>query len=210
MLTDIEGQELMAKLIELRNLVKNEPNNTNSYIAFKVHEQLCIEKFKYIVSMKASHYKGFSNYEDLIQEGLLALTRALSNYNPKKGSIYYWIHRYVDTKISRMANFHTVIRYPLKVAKEMVPHRENNLPLMIEEKHCPDKEAETSEIALLIENAIDVLDENQSNIIRLAFGFNGDKSLSINKICKKLRISRTSCIKTINESLDILKNQIKL
>lgn len=209
MLTDIEGQELMKKLIELRNEAKNS-SDVSALSAFKAQEQLCIEKFKYIVLMKASHYKGFSNYEDLVQEGLMALTRALSNYNPKKGSIYYWIHRYVDTKVSRQANFHTVIRYPLKVAKEIAPHRENNLPLLIEERHCPDKEAEASEIAYLIDNAISVLDNNQSNIIRLAFGFNGDKPLSVNKICKRLHISRAICIKTINASLDILKEQIKL
>ena len=54
------------------------------------------------------------------------------------------------------------------------------------------------------------LNKEQSDIINLAFGFDGDKPLSINKICKKMNMSRINCIKAINSALVLLKQNIHL
>lgn len=209
MLTEPEAQELMIKFIRLRGEARAS-DDAKIISEFRKHEQICIEKFKYLVSMKTSRYKIFGNYDDLNQEGFEALIKAMNNYNPAKGSFFWWAHKYIDTRISRSANLHTTIRYPLKVAKITVPHKEASLPLLIEEQYCPDKELEASQTTNAVENAIHSLNEEQKNIINLAFGFNGDKPLSINKICKKMKISRLNCIKIINGSLTVLKENIKL
>ena len=209
MLTEQEAQELMIKLIRLREESKKSPD-TKIVNEFRKHEKICIEKFKYLVSMKTSRYKAFGNYDDLNQEGFEALIKAMNNYNPNKGSFFWWAHKYIDTRISRSANLHTTIRYPLKVAKATAPHKESVLPLLIEDRYCPDKELEESQITNAVEMAMQRLTDEQKNIISLAFGFDGDKPLSINKICKKLNISRSNCIKLINSSLDALKENIKL
>jgi RNA polymerase sigma factor (sigma-70 family) len=209
MLNMEEAQQLMEKFIELRSIAE-ETSNENDIIRFQKHEKLCIEKFTYLVTMKTGKYKSFSNYEDLNQEGMEALVKAMKNYNPSKGCFFWWGHRYIDTRISRSANLHTTIRYPLKVAKATAPHKESILPLLIEEQYCPDKELETSQTIHAIETALNILNEEQKNIINLAYGFNGEKPLSINKICKRLNISRLNCIKLINSSLIILKDNIKL
>jgi RNA polymerase sigma factor (sigma-70 family) len=160
--------------------------------------------------MKTGRYKTFSNYEDLNQEGFEALIKAMTNYNPKKGSFFWWAHRYIDTRISRSANLHTTIRYPLKVAKNNAPHKESVMPLLIEEVHCPDKELEGCQSSYAIQQAFALLTEDQKNIINLVYGFDGDKPMSINKICKKLNISRLSCIKTIDSALSMMKEKIKI
>lgn len=209
MLTEQEAQNLMIKLISLRNEIKNS-NDAKLINEFKKHEELCIEKFKYLVSMKTSRYKAFGNYDDLNQEGFEALIKAMKNYNPAKGSFFWWAHKYIDTRISRSANLHTTIRYPLKFAKNTVPHKEAVLPLLIEDRYCPDKEFEQSQINHAIETAMAELTQEQKDIINLAFGFDGDKPLSINKICKQKNISRANCIKLINSSLIALKENIKL
>ena len=204
-----EAQQLMEKFIELR--IKSQESKSPSDIsAFKKHENLCIEKFQYLVTMKTGKYKSFSNYEDLNQEGNEALIKAMKNYDPKKGIWFWWAHKYVDTRISRSANLHTTIRYPLKVAKATTPHKEATMPLLIEERYCPDKELEQSQSARNIQEVISLLDPEQKEVINLAFGFDGDKPLSVNKICKKLNMSRLSCIKTINNALAIMKENIKL
>jgi RNA polymerase sigma factor (sigma-70 family) len=204
MITEQEAQDLMNVLIELRdkNKKSNDPSITSQ---LKKHEKKCIEKFKYLVTMKTGRYKTFSNYEDLNQEGFEALIKAMSNYNPSKGSFFWWAHKYIDTRISRSANLHTTIRYPLKVAKDTVPHKESVMPLLIEDRYCPDKELEFYQTHFSIENAMDNLTSQQKEVINLAFGFNDEKPLSINKICKKMNITRSQCMKLMNNSLSVMK-----
>jgi len=209
MLTEQEAQDLMAKLCDLRVQVKdsNEPKLVSE---LKKHEKVCMDNFRYLVTMKTGRYKAFSNYEDLNQEGFEALIKAMNNYNPKKGSFFWWAHKYIDTRISRSANLHTTIRYPLKVAKAHTPHKESVMPLQIEERYCPDKELEESQATQAIHGAVSLLSPEQKEVINLAYGFDGDKPMSINKICKKLSISRLSCIKTINSALSMMKDNIKV
>jgi RNA polymerase sigma factor (sigma-70 family) len=210
MLTEQESNDLMNKLLELRAKVKDS-NDSKIITELKRHEQICIEKFKYLVTMKTGRYKAFSNYEDLNQEGFEALIiTAMKTFNPKKGCFFAWAHNYIGTRISRSANLHTTIRFPLKVAKANTPHKEAVMPIMIEERYCPDKEMEESQTNLAITNVLSSLTKEQQEVINLAYGFDGDKPMSINKICKKLSISRLSCIKTINSALSSMKENIKI
>lgn len=209
MLTEQEAQDLMIKLVSLREKAKT---SDDSKIAaeLKKHETICIEKFSYLVTMKTGRYKMFNNYDDLNQEGFEVLVKAMKNYNPKKGNAFWWFHKYIQTRISRSANLHTTIRYPLKIAKDNPPHKESVMPVLIEERYCPDKECEGSQNAKAIRNVMTSLPEDQKEVIELAYGFDGGKPMSINKICRKLGISRASCIKTIGDALSIMKENIKI
>jgi len=208
MLSIDEAQELMKKLITLRTKA-NETKSPKDIQAFRRHEQSCVEKFRYLITMKTAKYKKFSNYEDLNQEGFEALLKAMKNYDPKKGNWFWWAHKYIGTRISRCANLHTTIRYPLKVAKLMPPHKETTMPLLIEERHCPDKEAEISQAQQSVQKALSFLTAEQKEIVSLVYGLNGKKPTSINEICRTLDISRSICVKTIDTALSILKEHIK-
>lgn len=211
MLNEQEAQDLMIRWIDLKSQL--ETSSDPALIGqFKKHNRECVEKFRYLVTMKTGRYKSFSNYEDLNQEGYEALYKAMNNYNPKKGSFFWWAHKYIDTRISRSANLHTTIRYPLRVAKAVTPHKESVMPLLIEEKYdnIPDKKLEESQSLQAIYGALALLNSSQKEVINLAFGFDGDKPMSINKICKKLSISRLNCIKTINGALSTMKENIKI
>jgi len=209
MLTEQEAQDLMITLVDLREKTKKSDDPV-LISQLKNHERLCMAKFKYLVTMKTGRYKSFSNYEDLNQEGFEALIKSMNNYNPKKGSFFWWAHKYIDTRISRSANLHTTIRFPLKVAKANAPHKETLMPVLIEETCCPDKELEQSQTTTAIQSAISLLTNEQKEVISLAYGMDGDKPMSINKICKKLNMSRLGCIKTINSALSIMKEHIRI
>ncbi len=209
MISEKEAQYLMDKFIYLREKSKKSKDLIDIR-EFQKHEAICIRKFKYLVEMRTNRYKGFSNYDDLNQEGLEALVKAMKNYNPKLGIFFWWAHKYIETRIARSANLHTTIRYPLKFAKNNTPHKESSLPILIESRYCPDENFETAEISNKINIAISFLNDDQKRILFLAYGFNGDKPLSINKICKKMNISRLNCVKTINSALNALKQNIHL
>jgi RNA polymerase sigma factor (sigma-70 family) len=209
MLTEKEAQDLMTKLIDLRKKYE-ESKDPKIEIELKNHETQCIEKFKYLVTMRTGRYKSFSNYDDLNQEGFEALVKAMKTFKEGRGNFFSWAHHYIGTRISRSANLHTAIRYPLKVAKEVAPHKETIMPIQVEEQNCPDKELEESQIVLAIHKTLSSLSEDQKKIIKLLYGLNGDKPMSINKVCKMLNISRSSCIKTVKTALSIMKENIKL
>lgn len=209
MLNKTEAQQLMIDLIKLRKR-SDETKNENDIKKYKDYEQFCIKQFMYIVDMHASRYRSFSNYDDLKQEGLESLIKAFKNYNPKKGIFFWWAHKYIGTRISRMANTHTTIRYPLKVARETIPHKETQLPLLIENNRIPEKECEKNQTINIIQNVVGFLNDEHRLIINMVYGLDGDKPKSINKVCKDLNMTRTDCINKINEALIILKNKIRL
>lgn len=209
MITIKESQKLMNKFIKLRSIAAKSNKNEDK-LKFKKHERLCVEKFKYLVFMHTDRYKSFFNYDDLNQEGLEALVKAMKNYNPRLGIFFWWAHKYIGTRISRSANLHTTIRYPLKFAKLNTPHKESILPIMIDKRFCPDKTLENAELLIAIKSAMKFLNPDQKNTLSFAFGFDGDKPLSINKICKKMNVSRINCIKTMTNALGILKQNIRL
>jgi RNA polymerase sigma factor (sigma-70 family) len=207
MLTVQEAQQLMAKFIELREMATE---SVEASALFEEHQQVCVQKFMYLVTMRTNRYKSYSNHEDLVQEGLEALTKAMANYNAKKGNFFWWAHRYIGTRISRSANAHTTIRYPLAVAKNITPHKEMHLPLLIEEIYCPDKQVEASQVNNAIHEAMDVLSLEQKKILNLAYGLNGENKISLSKLCKQLNMSRSTLVSLINEALTKLKERIKI
>lgn len=202
MITETEANNLLNTLFDLRKKAKENPQELK---ALKKHEQKCIEDFKYLVLMKTSRYKSFNNYEDLVQDGLEALLRAIETFDPTKGSFFSWAHHYIGTRISRRANLHTTIRFPLKYSKINPPHKEIQLPTLIEDKRCPDKELETKEQIKIINLVFNSLSDLQKNIIISAYGFDEEKPLSVDKLSKKFNLSKQNVVNTIKTSLETMR-----
>lgn len=202
-----EADKIMAEFVKLRETYE-QTRSKEDYKKYKEQETLCIEKFDYLIKMRTGKYRLFSNYEDLNQDGRVALLNAMKTYKADMGNWFAWAHQYIETKVRRNANLHTAIRYPLKVAKEVAPHKENYMPEIVEEVFCPDTQMETNELSFSINSAIGSLNKQQQKIINMAFGFEGDKPMSINKICHSLKISRAVCIKEIKEGIANVKSNI--
>ncbi len=206
MITEKEAKELMTKL----NGLKAKAKEDGSQEELNKHLQVCMEKFKYLVTVRTGRYKSFANYDDLNQEGFEALLRAMKTYNQKKGSFFSWAHHYIGTRISRAANMHSTIRYPMKIAKDVAPHKEIEIPEMIDEGMNAFDSAEEKETSKAIRDVLKSLTKRKRTVILLAYGFDGDKPMSINKICHKLNINRNKCIDILNDALDKLRDNIKI
>lgn len=209
MITEQEANDLMMKLIDLRNKVKKTEDD-GLVKEFKKHERICIEKFTYLVTMRTSRYRSFSNYDDLNQEGFEALLKAMDNYDPSKGSFFWWSGHYIGTRISRSANLHTTIRIPLKVANILPPHKEALSPMLTDEALCQDSMLENAQLNLAIESASVHLSDTQRKVIDLIFGLTGDKPMSVNMVCQKMNITRAQCLRSMKKALVVMKENIKL
>ena len=204
--------ELLDKLISLRNKCKTSKSK-------KLHEEFaqiqseCLKTFDHLVESRAKRYKGFPNYEDLLQDGRLVLYRALQTYKPEKGNFYWWSNKYIKTKISREANRHSTIKIPLKHAKLEQPYKVSQLPVMIDGEINALDHLAKDEVVTLIRNAVEKLPEDQRRVITLHYELSGGSDnrrdlYSIGKICDKLNISRMSCIKLLAEAKKTLKREL--
>lgn len=209
MLNENEAREMVKELRKLGRRAKKSRTKQDKQL-YKEYELHCLKSLDYFVITKTSKYRGFANYEDLVQEARESLLKALNTFNVKKGSFFFWASLFVNTRLSRAANNHTVIRYPMHYAKIHKPHKENYFPIIQDPKFSPERACEVSEINNVIRDAIKNLNQTEKNVIQMLYGFDTNKPLSITKICQKLKISRPACIKIINEAVEILKENIDL
>lgn len=206
MLTEQKCEELIKQFISLRDM----PNKTiEQEKEFKKHERHCIENFKYLVTMRMGRYKKFSNSQDLEQDGMEALLSAMRTYVPGKGNFFYWAHKYISTKISRCANTHSTIRYPLHVAKDNIPRKEFVIPEKSTDEISPEKLYETYEFVAKLPNIINNLSNDQKELINLTFGLNGTDELPVNVICKNKDVSRTTYLRNLSFALNKMKESLK-
>jgi RNA polymerase sigma factor (sigma-70 family) len=209
MITEETARKMMKQLSELRKAYAKSKSESDK-IAYHQYESECLDTLKYFVQMKTGKYRKFANYEDLNQEGLEALLKAMKTFKNNKGSFFFWAGLFVNTRLVRSANNHTVIRYPMHIAKKTKPHKESVFPVLLDSKHSPEKACEQSELNIAVQEALGTLSNDQRELVNLVYGFDGDKPLSITKVCEKKKISRANCIKTLNGALDILRSKIEV
>lgn len=202
-----EIDEYAKELIRLRDKFQK-----SKRIALKQkyleYQRFCMEKFKYLVTIRVSKYRKFSNYKDLEQDGFEALILALRTYNPNKGSFTWWADKYISTRVSRAANTHSTIRFPLKKAKEIKPFKTTSIPIIVDTRPDALESIQTSEEVNELRNAIQELPENHQKLIKLIYGFQGMEPHSIGDALKTLCLSRPQCLKLLEEAKHQLKEKL--
>lgn len=203
MLDKLEAEKIINKYVELRDEYKKTNIKTKDLIDQK---NICISKFEYIIRSRISKYKSFSNYEDLKQEGMIGLLYDLENFDTsKKAPFFYWEHKYIDTRVSRAANSHSTIKYPLKIAKENIPHKEAIIPTIIDEKTNPELNTLFMEANIKISKALqECLSENERKVISMYYGIE-TKKININKISIETGLDKDTCKKYFRTGLAKLK-----
>lgn len=208
-LSQEEIDDIAKRFIELRD--KAEKSKSKKVRAqYRAYQNYCVGKLKFLVTNRAGRYRKFSNHPDLEQDGFEALILALKTYNPTKGSFSWWADKYISTRISRAANAHSTIRFPIKKAREMKPHKANDLPIMVDSSVDASIALEQCEISSLLFTAIAQLPEKHQKIINMVYGFNGSKEQSLENVAKELSISRSQSSKLLEEAKNKLKEILGL
>lgn len=203
-LTEKEANDILLPLYELR-LKCESSKNKQLLLKYQKQEALCEEKFDYLVLSKLYKYRSFSNYDDLKQDGRVALLLALRNFDPSKGSFFWWANQYIKTKVKREANRHSTIKIPIKQTKAFQPYKVSQLPTMIDTSLDPCQNSESTQIQEYVRDAIKQLPIEQRKIIEL----NGIKSYSISQISRELNIARPECVRLLNEAKKNLKQSLE-
>jgi RNA polymerase sigma factor (sigma-70 family) len=176
-----------------------------------VQEQCAVE-LDYLVEARTRKYKRFSNYDDLRQDGRLALYLALQSYEPEKGDFFWWANKYIKTKISREANRHSTIKIPLKHTKHVIPYKVSQLPVIVDNGPNALENISKVEVDTIIRTAVSRLPDDQRRVIELHYEMNvgqrRESSQSIGKICDELNITRVNCTKLLNEAKKTLKQEL--
>lgn len=195
------------ELIHLRDKSKKSKNPAikQKYLEY---QKFCIDKFGYLVNIRVSKYRKFPNFKDLEQDGYEALVLALKTYNPSKGSFTWWADKYISTRVSRAANAHSTIRFPLKKARDLKPFKTATIPVLIDLQPDALESIQTFEKTNHILKAIKELPESHQKLINIIYGFQGMKPHSITNAIKTLSISRPQFIKTLEEAKVQLKEKL--
>lgn len=199
-ISEQEAQELVSKFLELKNKYNESKSNKDKRELIK-HENVLVEKFKYMVHSRTYPYKKFSNYDDLNQDGYEALVMGLKNYDKTKGSIFWWLHKYIDTRVYRSANSYSTVRIPMAVAKNNPP-KMTTIPLSTE-----DYKSSPEEILLnkSISKKLDSLNVEDYDLVTNIFGIGKDK-LTIDEYNKKTGIKKSKINYKIKNILKKLQN----
>lgn len=207
-LTKEEIDDLANEYVRLRDKASKSKSNKvkAKFASFQNH---CVRQLEPLVTMRTNKYRKFSNHSDLTQDGFEALILALKTFNSEKGNFVGWAHRYIATRVSRAANAHSTIRYPLKKAKLLQPYKTTNMPIMLDLRD-PEKNVESSEKRDIVMEAINELPEKQKRIMCLKHELAGSKSsTSVSWISQELSISRPTCVKLIEEAEESLRNRLQ-
>ncbi len=204
-----EINKIARKFIRLRN--KLEKNNTpENQKVFADYKNYVADRLSHLVTMKSNRYRKFPNHSDLVQEGFEALFLALNTYVPKKGSFAWWSRKYIDTRISRAANAHSTIRYPIKKAKETQPYKVHKIPPQVDTKEISSQILEAKEYSVLVKEAIEQLDDQHKQIILWAYGFMNNPNTSVSFLCKQFGLSRLIISRLLKEAETQLREIILL
>jgi RNA polymerase sigma factor (sigma-70 family) len=205
MISNNEINDLAVKFIELKKKsLTKEPSLVKEFNNFQNH---CMKVMAPLVLMKARKYKKFSNYNDLVQDGFEALLLAFETYNINKGDFSYWASQYIKTRIYRSANAHSTIRFPIKKAKQVQPYKTSTIPVLIDNSANQCVKIQKIEDEILINKILDELPDLQKQVISMYYDFSGNKNGSISHICDELGLSRTVCLKIIEEAQVVLKEK---
>lgn len=196
------NDELIKKFCEIRN--KSKRKNSKYKSEYLYYRDLCLKEFDYLIKTRAQKYKQFSNYEDLCQEGRMALLAALNSYSYEKGDFNWWADKYIKTKLSREANKHSTIKIPIKKAVHIQPHKISKIPTIIDTQPSGLDLIIRKEIKNEILSALNKLSDKHKTVMELS----GIQSKSITQISKDLNMSKKDCLKLLNEAKENLKNYL--
>lgn len=194
------NENIRLKIKEIKGVKKTDPS-----LAKRMEDELIIS-LAYLVHSVVYRYKRFDNYEDLYQEGMIGLIKAVQQYNSDTSFHFtryamWWIKARVVRSIKKLNlitvsgddNMRYFMQYDIK---------END---MIEDND-PEKNAILSEEINNLNCVISSLPEKHQQIIKMRYGLSNTKEHNLQDLGDKLDMTREGVRQLEHRILNKLKN----
>lgn len=178
------NEEIRQKIKDIKNMRKLD------IIKAKKMEDTLIVSLAYLVHSAVYRYKKFDNYDDLYQEGMLGLVKAVRQYNSDTSFHFtryalWWIKARVVRSIKKLSlvvvsgdeSVRYLMQYDIK---------END----IIEYNDPEKNAIMAEKMVQLDCAVETLPEKHKQIIKLRYGLKDNKEHNLQDLGDKLDMTR--------------------
>ncbi len=204
----LSNEEINALAVKYMDLKAKADLSEKDKSKFAEYQNYCMSKLQFLVDRRAVKYRKFSNYLDLRQDGFEAMLLAFKTYNHKKGNFSWWADKYIKTRISRCANAHSTIKFPIKKAAELKPYKVGAIPVVIDGGPDGFDSFHVSENKEIISKAIDGLPDTHKNVVKKMYGFVGKKPASMASIMDEMSLSRPQFLKILNEAKEKIKKTL--
>lgn len=194
------NEEIRLKIKEIQYL-----KNTESSLAKKKEDELIVS-LAYLVHAVVYKYKKFDNYDDLYQEGMIGLIKAVQKYNPETTFHFtryamWWIRARVVRSIRKLnlitvsgdENMKNFMQYEVKDSD-------------IIEYNNPEKNAILSEEIVHLRGVVNTLPEKHQQIITMRYGLNNSKEYNLQDLGDKLDMTREGIRQLEHRIINKLKN----
>lgn len=194
------NENISLKIREIKNIKIDNP-----ILAKRMEDELIIS-LAYIVHSVVFRYKRFDNYDDLYQEGMIGLIKAVQKYNTDTSFHFtryalWWIKARVMRSIKRLnlitisgdANMQYFMQYDIKESD-------------IIEDNNPEKSAILTEEINNLHAILNSLPEKHQQIIKMRYGLNNTKEHNLQDLGDKLDMTREGIRQLEHRILNKLKN----
>lgn len=177
------NENIRLKIREIKSIRKDNPS-----LAKRMEDELIVS-LAYIVHSVIFRYKKFDNYEDLYQEGMIGLIKAVKQYNSDTSFHFtryalWWIKARVMRSIKKLS----LITVSGDDMRYLMQYDVKDSDLI--EDNDPEKKAILTEEIGNLHEVVNALPEKHQQIIKMRYGLNEHKEHNLQALGDKLDMTR--------------------
>lgn len=166
-----------------------------------------IKKLSFLVYHQAKQYRGFPNYDDIVQEGFIGLLKAVRRFEWERFPNFFifseqWIRHYIKRAASRF----DVVYSPNKSRVIYAEPDENE----IDESDGPEEILFTQERKESISKVLGEFSKRDREIVQKIFGLDQDNSQTLREVGPQFNLSYERVRQIKNNILNKLKKNEKM
>lgn len=162
-------------------------------------KSLIFDKLAWIPRRHYQRYLGFSNAQDLAQEGQIALLYAIRSWK-KKGPFVWWADQYLRLRVPRAANCYSIVKFPMAKASQIKPKR---FELSMIPEGISSDDTEMLEKRQQLERALEKLEPSERSVTEYGIG-----GYNLTETADKLGIEKAQARKLLNSSKNKLRQDL--
>lgn len=209
----MESEKHMKKVTKKYKITSNDVKNeivvirqlasTDKDLAAKKESNL-VSSLAFIVNSTIAKYKKFPNYEDLYQEGMYGLVKAIQNYNTDTTFDFFrYAMWWIKARIFRSIGKINLVRITGDVEESKRTFGMSDITTTdVSSNETPETVLIHNDEISQLTKALDKLPQDHKELIQLRYGLTGNKELTLKELGQKFNLS--------NEGLRQLEKKILL